>query len=60
MHGGPRNGETVSMPWARIEIGFPRFDAPGLEGIAEDKYRLRGPWRGQEWAHYDHVAPEPA
>lgn len=47
------------MPWARIEIGFPRFDAPGLEGIAEDKYRLRGPWRGQEWAHYDHVTPEP-
>lgn len=57
MHGGPRDGEEVLMPWARIEFAFPRFEGGGLEGIEEDRYRLRGPWRGQEWAHFDYVAP---
>lgn len=60
MHGGPRKGEVVDMPWARLEIDFPRFAAPGPEGIEKDTYRLRPPWRGQEWAHYDYVAPDPA
>lgn len=57
MHEGPHDGETVDMPWARLEISFFRFDSPGLEGIGEDTYRLRGPWRGQECAHYDYLEP---
>lgn len=57
MHGGPRDGETVSMPWARLEFAFPRFDSPGPEGIGEDLYRLKGPWRGQATAHYVYVEP---
>lgn len=60
MHGGPRDGETVDLPWARMEFAFPRFDSPGLDGIGEDLYRLRPPWRGGD-AEYDYVeVDEPA
>jgi hypothetical protein len=60
LHGGPRDGETVELPWARIEIPLPRFEGAGLEGIEEDLYKLRGPWRGQDWANYDYVEKEAA
>lgn len=52
LHGGPRNGETFELPWARLELILPDWDSD-----REDLYRLRGPWRGQEWASYDFVSP---
>jgi hypothetical protein len=57
LHGGPRNGETLEMPWARLEMSLPRWTDNFLEGVLEDLYRLRPPWRGQELAHYDYVDP---
>lgn len=49
LHGGPRNGETFHLPWATYDLHVPRAEeAPG------GTYRLRGPYRGQENAHYDY------
>jgi hypothetical protein len=60
LHGGPRDGETVEMPWARLEMSLPRWTDSFIEGVLEDQYLLRPPWRGQDLAHYDFVEPESA
>jgi hypothetical protein len=38
-------------------MSLPRWTDNFLEGVLEDLYRLRPPWRGQELAHYDFVDP---
>jgi hypothetical protein len=60
LHGGPRDGESVDLPWARLEMSLPRWTDNFLEGVAQDHYRLRPPWRGQELAHYDFIEPAEA
>jgi hypothetical protein len=60
LHGGPHDGETVEMPWARLEMRLLRWTDNFIEDMLEDVYRLRPPWRGQELAHYDFVDPESA
>jgi hypothetical protein len=49
IHDGPHDGETVMMPWARIEV--PMFAWDG-DRLVESLYRLNSPWRGQDDAHY--------
>jgi hypothetical protein len=60
LHGGPRDGETVNLPWARLEMSLPRWTDNFIEGVLVDQYRLRPPWRGQVLAHYDFVESEDA
>ncbi len=58
LHDGPRDGETLGMPWARYELELLRWVGDRFEQIVSDTYRLRAPWRGQPIAHFDYVAPE--
>lgn len=55
LHDGPHDGETIPMPWARIEVPVGRWEG---EEWVESIYRLDGPWRGQARAEYRFV-PEP-
>jgi len=55
MHGGPHDGEIVSMPWARVDVPVLGWD--GDEPVVS-MYRLAGPWRGQATAEYEFVEPE--
>lgn len=57
LHGGPRDGESIVLPWAMYDLHLPDWDKGVLDGVA-DLYRLRDPWRGQEAAHYRYVEPE--
>jgi hypothetical protein len=54
LHGGPHDGETIQMPWARIEVPVLRWvdDEPVMS-----VYQLQGPWRGQALAHYQYAEP---
>lgn len=52
LHDGPHDGETIHMPWARIEVPVGRWEG---EEWVESIYRLDGPWRGQATAHYRFV-----
>lgn len=56
LHGGPHDGETVMMPWARVEV--PMLDWTDDEPV-ESRYVLCGPWRGQDTAHYEWIDPMP-
>lgn len=49
LHGGPHDGETVLLPWARIVLPMARWEG---EAMITTDYRLDGPWRGQTIAHY--------
>jgi len=55
LHDGPHDGEVVQMPWARVELPMVRWEGALM---VESLYRLDGPWRGQDTAHYRHVATE--
>lgn len=52
LHDGPHDGETIPMPWARIEVPVGRWE--GEEWVVS-VYKLDGPWRGQDTAHYRYV-----
>jgi hypothetical protein len=52
IHDGPHDGETLMMPWARIEV--PMFGWDG-DRLVESLYRLNGRWCGQDDAHYQFV-----
>lgn len=45
------------MPWPRYELELLRWVGDRFEQIVGDTYRLRPPWRGQQVAHFDYVAP---
>jgi hypothetical protein len=53
IHDGPHDGETLTMPWARLEV--PIFGWDG-DRLVESLYRLKGLWGGQADAHYQFVA----
>ena len=53
IHDGPHDGETLMMPWARLEV--PMFGWDG-DRLVESLYRLIGLWGGQAEAHYQFVA----
>jgi hypothetical protein len=55
LHGGPHDGETVLMPWARLDLPMVAWLQ---EDLVESLYRLSGPWRGQSVAHYQFVEPK--
>jgi len=57
LHGGPHDGETMMVPWARIDIPVLRWE--GDEAVVS-QYRLSAPWRGQNTAEYRFVDPTPA
>lgn len=46
---GPHQGETLHLPWARLEIPMTAWIQ---EDLVESLYRLAAPWRGQDSAHY--------
>ena len=54
LHGGPRDGETVQLPWARIDLPLIRWED---DVMVTDAYRLNAPWRGQSTAHYSYIEP---
>lgn len=56
LHGGPHDGETVLLPWARIEVPMVHWE--GDEMIVS-KYRLAGLWLYQVDVPYSYVEPEP-
>ena len=54
LHQGPRDGETIQMPWARYDIRLIRWEE---DVMLEDHYQLSGPWRGQATADYRYCEP---
>jgi hypothetical protein len=52
--GGPHDGETLQMPWARVEVPMVRWED---NQMVESLYRLSAPWRGQATAEYRFVEP---
>lgn len=57
LHGGPHDGETFMLPWARVELAVAAFDG---DEMVESVYELVGPWLGQDEATYRYREPEPA
>lgn len=57
LRGGPHDGETLMLPWARAEIRFPHWESLMTDTTTGDVYRLVGPWRGQDTAEYKFVEP---
>jgi hypothetical protein len=55
LHGGPRDGETLQLPWALTRVQLIRWED---NMMVEDLYHLVGPWRGQDTAHYRYAEPE--
>ena len=39
LNGGPRDGETVDLPWAGPEMSLPRWTDNFIEGVLQDLYR---------------------
>lgn len=54
LRGGPHDGETIWMPWARIEVPMTRWEG---ETMITSVYKLAAPWRGQADAQYEYVQP---
>lgn len=52
LHGGPHDGETRQLPWARIEIPVLTW-----EQQETSMYRLSSRWRGEPTADYEYVGP---